>query len=293
MSRRIVIGAALVGIILLVLVLSIVIQKENNREHAPIFINGDNQFTSANGVTSGSGTANDPYIIENWAINASGTHGITIQSTTAYFIIRNCLVKNGGDSYNGIYLNHVINGRIENNRCNNNSYGIRLYVSSNNTVTNNICENNTNSGIYLWISSNYNTLTGNICENNSQHGISLRSSSYDTLIGNTCENNIWYGIYLGASTYDNLINNNFSKNNYGIYLISSSNNTFTYNYLLNNAENNAQDGGLNNWDNGSHGNYWSDWQPPQHSDADNNGIVDDSRPIFGGTNQDNYPLVIF
>jgi len=38
----------------------------------PIIITGDNDFTEANGVTSGSGTAGDPYIIENWAIDASG-----------------------------------------------------------------------------------------------------------------------------------------------------------------------------------------------------------------------------
>ncbi|MDI6707608.1 MAG: hypothetical protein QME47_00720, partial [Candidatus Thermoplasmatota archaeon] len=30
--------------------------------HAPIYINGNSQFTSANGVTSGSGTESDPYI---------------------------------------------------------------------------------------------------------------------------------------------------------------------------------------------------------------------------------------
>ena len=38
---------------------------------APILIVGNDNFTPANGVTSGSGTESDPYIIENWDINAA------------------------------------------------------------------------------------------------------------------------------------------------------------------------------------------------------------------------------
>jgi parallel beta-helix repeat protein len=164
---------------------------------APIFINGDSQFTPANGVTGGSGTQADPYIIENWVIDASGAIGITIQNTTKYFVVWNCLVENGGN-YIGIYLDNAINGKVENNTCENNSYGI--------------------------------------------------------------------------------------------YLTSSSSNTIFYNYLLNNTENNAYDGSANSWDNNGKGNYWSDWQPPQHTATD--GIVNEPRSILGGTNQDNYPLVL-
>jgi len=86
----------------------------------PILIQNDYQFTAANGVVSGSGTVNDPYIIENWAIDASGANGIDIQNTTAYFIVRNCLIENSVIStHGGIYLNNVVNGTIENNTCEN------------------------------------------------------------------------------------------------------------------------------------------------------------------------------
>ncbi|TDA33944.1 MAG: hypothetical protein DSO02_03230, partial [Hadesarchaea archaeon] len=57
--------------------------------HAPIYIEGDGNFKPANGVRSGSGTKTDPYIIENWEIDASNAHGIHIKNTTAYFVIRN------------------------------------------------------------------------------------------------------------------------------------------------------------------------------------------------------------
>ncbi len=134
--------------------------------HATISITSNSSFKiGENGVTSGSGTASDPWIIENWVISASSTSGIGISNTTAYFIIRNCLVENGEGDYAGIALNNVINGRIENNTCENNHYGIGLSSSSNDNLTGNTCSNNT-YGIYLGDSSS-NILTGNVISNNS------------------------------------------------------------------------------------------------------------------------------
>jgi parallel beta-helix repeat protein len=313
---------------------------------APISINGGNQFTSANGVTGGSGTASDPYIIEDWAINASASSeggGINIQNTTAYFVVRNCLVENGYTVIRyGIYLDNVINGRVENNTCENNWNGIFLYSSDHNILANNTCGNNYYDGIDLYASDNYNNLTNNTCGNNS-YGIRLDSSSNDNLTGNTCDNN-WdsgicligsgnntltnntcdysindsgiylssssntldnntcsgngdSGIYLESSSYNNLTNDNCSGNyQYGIYLSSSSGNIITLNYLLNNT-NNAYDSGTNSWDSNGRGNYWSDWQPGMVANGvtltSSNGItVDQPRPIAGGINYDNYPLVI-
>ena len=59
-------------------------------QHNAIYIDGDSDFTSANGVVSGSGIKSDPYIIENWSISASNAHGILIENTNAFFKIRNC-----------------------------------------------------------------------------------------------------------------------------------------------------------------------------------------------------------
>ncbi len=41
----------------------------NSVPHEPILITSNSDFTLANGVVSGSGTANDPYLISNWQIN--------------------------------------------------------------------------------------------------------------------------------------------------------------------------------------------------------------------------------
>jgi len=283
--------------------------------HAPIFITSNDNFViGQNGVTSGSGTGLDPYIIENWVIEASSANGIYIENTTKYFIIRNCLVENGGYSYQGILLHNVVNGKIENNTCRNNGWGILLNFSSNGNLTNNTCENNSYGGIDLFSSSNEN-LTNNTCENNAGNGIQLGPSSNNNILtNNTCGSNS-YGIYLFFSSNDILTNNTCENNNYGIHLDGDSNNdiltyntcennsygiyladshrcTIFCNYLLNNAENNAHDNGANYWDYNGKGNYWSDWQPPQHPDANGDGVVDQPRPISGGTNRDHYPFVL-
>jgi len=305
--------------------------------HGSIYIVGDENFIPAKGVNGGgNGTASSPYIIENWAIDASTAHGIWIKNTAAYFIIRNCLIENGGDIYYGIYLENVVNGRVEScifrnnydgihlsyssytsishntcenshddgihisdssynsvshNTCeNSNSDGIQLSYSSNNTIENNTCVNNNSSGIYLSFNSSNNTLDNNFCVN-SIYGIYLSRSDNNVLYNNICKNDIM-GVRLAESSNNVLQNNACVNNSWGIYLrFSSNNNTIHHNYLLDSTQNNAYDSCTNTWDNGSEGNWWSDWQPPEHPDADGNGIVDEPRPIYGGSNRDRYPLV--
>jgi len=137
--------------------------------HDPIYIEGNDNFTPANGVNGGgSGTENDPYIIENWDISAESAHGIEIRNTTAYFIIRKSLVENGRwGGYCGIYLENVANGKVENCIVENNYFGIRLYYSSNNAISNNLVENNLN-GIRLEGSSNNLLYHNNLVNNGTQ-----------------------------------------------------------------------------------------------------------------------------
>ena len=382
--------------------------------HARIYINSNSGFTKPDPVNGGgSGTQNNPYIIENWVIDASSAKGISIQNTTSYFIIRKVLIENGGsddESYAGIYLDNVINGTIENNTCKNNFRGIKLNSSSYCTISGNTCGNclayeamgislvsssydnliantcNYNGpmpityyqegrGIQLEASSNYNILDGNICSNNNHNGIVLYTSSNNTvsnstiynngysgidlylgsnsntIFGNNCDNTIrginfedtdnynivynntctnnhpdgsddgghgiglwnfcsnntifnntcsgnYYGISLTSASSNNTLDNNNCSNNsdIGIYLSSSSNNTITLNYLLNNNHN-AHDDGINYWDNGSAGNYWSDYTGVDNYHGENqnipgpDGIGDTPYNILGGSNQDRYPLM--
>lgn len=81
--------------------------------HDPIYIYGDDDFTWENGVVGGSGTPEDPYIIEGWIIDTLNyDYGIYISNTTAHFVIRNCLVRYPQEKA-GIFLSAVKNGVIE------------------------------------------------------------------------------------------------------------------------------------------------------------------------------------
>ncbi|MDI6856670.1 MAG: right-handed parallel beta-helix repeat-containing protein, partial [Candidatus Thermoplasmatota archaeon] len=122
------------------------VKSESNSKtltsHAPIYIDGNDDFiVGQNGVVSGSGTESDPYIIENWDIDASTAYGIIIEDTDVYFIIRNCVIHDGKSNY-GIYFYSVQNGKIDNMTSYNNHAGILLYSSSNNQITNCAVYNN-------------------------------------------------------------------------------------------------------------------------------------------------------
>jgi len=268
--------------------------------HAPIYIVGNDNFTLANGVTSGSGTAFDPYIIQNWYIDTSSADGIEIKNTTAYFVIRNCRVYVWGYSNYGIYLNHAANGRIENTTIYSDNTGIYLNSSSNNSIKNCYASYNYfGYGFYLDSSDNNNL--SNCTAYNNYHGIYLRYSSNNIVEKCTTSNNNSCGIFIKSSSDNNTISNCNSYNNtVGISISDGSDNNCIYrNNFKNNLYYQAFDECSNRWDNGYSvgGNYWSDysgWDKYLGENQDipgSDGIGDTPYNIPGETNQDRYPLV--
>ena len=151
----------------------------NYKHHKPIHIIGDNDFTPENGVVGGSGTSDDPYIIEGWEINASNGIGIYVEDTTAHFIIRNCYIHDGILNpewpWDGITLWQVKNGAIKDCLILNNDDGISLFYSKDNTIKNVTLSYNTD-GIYLLGSAN-NMISNCKMINQTAIGILLRLSS--------------------------------------------------------------------------------------------------------------------
>ncbi len=98
-----------------------------------------------------------------------------------------------------------------------------------------------------------------------------------------------YGIWLNACNYSTISNCWMLNNTYAIYLFNSNHNTIYHNNFVDNV--NAQvvtsTSIDNDWDNGSEGNYWSDYTG---TDADGDGIGD-MPYIIDGSNQDDYPLM--
>ena len=84
--------------------------------HSPILIEGDGNFTAANGVTGGSGTNATPFIMSGWSIQAnSGGIGIEIRNTTAPFVIQGIDVgaATGQNGLIGILLHNVTDAGID------------------------------------------------------------------------------------------------------------------------------------------------------------------------------------
>ena len=87
----------------------------------------------------------------------------------------------------GVLFAYTNKSKIENVTALSNEYGIDLWHSIDNTLTNNNASNNNYKGIWLYSSSN-NTLTNNNASNNND-GIWLSSSSNNTLTSNTMSGN--------------------------------------------------------------------------------------------------------
>jgi len=200
----------------------------------PIYIVGNDNFIPANGVVGGSGTENDPYIIENWDISAGSAIGIEIWNTTAYFIIRNCYVHDSGKYYDGIYFWNVANGEIDNVTCvSNDGQAIYFNSSSNNNITNCTVKNNSGSGIWLDNYSNNNVISNCTAENNDP-GIWLTDNSDNNVIENCATNNC--GIQFDYSSYNDIKNCTVENSRHGIYLTYSNNNIISNCTVKNNDD---------------------------------------------------------
>jgi parallel beta-helix repeat protein len=173
------------------------------------------------------------------------------------------------------------------------------YLVDNNAILRCNIHDNTNFGVAFRTNKNTGTMRGNnivhcIIHNNSGSGITMDlqgGTIYNCLIhGTLISNNSASGIYM-KNVYATVISACTISNNgnYGIQLITSSNNTIYHNIFMQNNQQ-AFDYSLNAWDNGypSGGNYWDDYTGV---DSNNDSIGDTPYNISGGSNQDHYPFM--
>ena len=232
-------------------------------DRKPILINSNYEFTAENGVAAGTGTLDDPYIIEGWKIDAVyHDYGIRIHGTTRAFVIRN--VKISGAAKAGIYLSSVSRGYVQDCELTSNWVGIVL----------NFCTFNRISGC---------TLANNV------EGLHLRFSSDNQILSNTIDENEYAAVWLYASHANEIIGNVLAGSHMGVYLdLGSEGNLLYKNAFLANVHN-AHSDKLNQWDCKQVGNYWFDYRG---IDADEDGIGDSPYVISSDGDQDNFPLFV-
>ncbi len=256
-------GMLVGGIVVLSCLIGVFVFAAGNNliVHKPIVINGNYQFTAANGVVSGSGTVDDPYVISGWKIDAGySDYGIRIHRTDRYFIIKNVEISGAGNA--GIFLSYVSNGEIDNCHLTGNWIGVVFSFAAHNRIAHSLIESNVD-GVHSYFSHDNQILQNTITRN-------------DT------------GVWLDGCTNTDIIGNILSSNQMGVYLdLGSENNLIYGNSFLDNFHA-AHSSAVNNWDYHGQGNYWSNYNG---IDANKDGIGDSPYVIPSKGGQDNFPLM--
>ncbi len=254
-------GALVFCTLVLVLAIAVLASAGERTDHGIITIGSDYEFTVANGVCSGSGTFEDPYVIEGWTIDAGDSrYGISIHGTTRPFILRNVAVS--GAEVAAIAFSYVRNANIENCMLEANWAGITLSFSKFVRIANCVVEKNTD-GVHFFFSSENQILNSTFLKN-------------DTAI--------WLDSSNGNEIWDNLVSGSYM----GAYLnLGSTANSILRNAFVGNIHN-AYSDEPNSWNDDTSGNYWSNFRAV---DTDLDGIRNTPYPISEDGDQDLLPLV--
>ena len=261
MSKTLVVWSA-VALLLCVSIVCIPQEEEKIPLHEPIFIESDEGFTAANGVRDGSGTVDDPFVIEKLWIDASESgYGIRISQVESYFTLREVHVQTASKA--GVELVEVPNSSVEQCVFESCKVGLTLSLCSSLSVRANNFEDCGGIGLALKESKN------NLIADNSFVGRGSGVCVYEGSTGNA----------IARNTFDDLAL-------FSLYLGSGGN--WIYHNNFNRAI--VRDDGYNVWQKEGEGNYWG--KSYRGEDSNQDGIGDEPQPVSGeGYNYDNCPLI--
>lgn len=199
-----------------------------------VVIRSDEDFEDrSSGITEGSGTADDPYVIRDRTISG-GLACIRIENTTKHFVIRNCTVEGDG---NGILIAHAKNGVVE---------GCVVRSGTSNCAAYGDPYGSCGDGICIFESEQI-TVTGCCVEGSDASGISFYGSSYCIVQNNWLIANGASGIEISRESFSCEVSDNWLQGNgwnYGSAALKivtgSHDNTAHDNEFLTNVGGNSQ-----------------------------------------------------
>lgn len=225
-------------------------------------------------------------VIENVATMNSDPCGIALINSSRNKISRS---KSFNNTWGLLLVNSNENVIVE-NMISGNSYGIGLggpEGSNNNLLADNTISDNIHHGIDIFGLDNQ--VSSNQILNN-RNGVLLDMANDTLVVGNDISNNSQYGVYLIRDSEGNtVIENTIQFNSFGVFLRmdAGNNNVFYHNNIITNTIQIVSFNSPNTWDNGSKGNYWSDYNG---TDGNGDGIGD-TPYVIDDYNQDNFPLM--
>jgi nitrous oxidase accessory protein NosD len=255
-----------------------------------IHLNADNvrisRFTFENAICGISGSGNRVQITDNifkrfgdWTISLSGSNNVISRNLfEIVFAGVNCRGSHNTISdniFNKTFSSghvsievHGANNTIARNKMIDDAYGISVLGDFNI-----IAENNITRGL---------------------QGIAIGTGSHNIICRNVVTGTFHGGIFIGSGFNNTIYENHVANNQYGITMGGFEqyveNNTVYRNNFISNTRQVRTDWivyGVNYWDNGREGNYWSDY-----NGADTNGDgIGDTPYIIDENNIDRYPLM--
>jgi parallel beta-helix repeat protein len=262
--------------------------------NGPLVVKRDNIVIDGAGYSlQGNGTAGELFIrVSQTGINLTDRTNVTITNLQIY------------NYKDGIYLDNSTYATISGNNITQNGHGVFEITSAFATISgNNITQNR--EGVFVTTPSANNKISNNNIVANPDTGITLNQSVGNVIFGNNISyngngggeglsgivldsglNNLIagnilygdrYGISVSGSTGSIIAANNITGCSFGISAPSgASGNVFYMNNFNNTWINQFSGEGSNSWDNGTVGNYWSDYMTryPNAKEIGSSGIGD-------------------
>ena len=219
--------------------------------HTPIQIVGNSGFTSENGVVGGSGTTEDPYLINGYFIDAIGAEfGIRIEDTTKAFCIQGCRIIKS--SRIAISLVRAEAACVADCRIEESPYGVILEEMSGTTVRGNVFLQNSTYAVQA-LDAHHISIHDNLIAH-SEAGVVLDGNSSRNVIYDNVLDGCVMGVWITCSAFENrTYRNDFVRSS----AAACSSNVW------------SSIEGI--------GNYWSKYKG---EDADGDGVGDTPHPIL-------------